>query len=75
MKLLPAEKFPDHGHFESERQGQTGYLNTCLNYAADDGQIDRRQQEVRRVVDESGRAEINQLAPLSDYDYALLVSH
>src|ERR1035441_5648780 len=41
LNLLPAEKFPDYGHFEFERQGQAGRLFTCLDHPADDRQIDQ----------------------------------
>src|ERR1022692_3793881 len=47
LNLLPAENLSDHGHFEFERQGRAGHLFTCLDYSADDRQIDRCQQESR----------------------------
>ena len=75
LNLLPAEKLPDHGHFELERHRQAGRLFTCLDHLADDRQIDRRQQESRRIVDESGSAEFYPLSPLGDHGHARLVGH
>src|ERR1035441_9057424 len=72
--LLPVEKLSDHRHFEFERQGQAGHLFTCLDHAADDRQIDRRQQESGRIVDEDVSAEFYALSPLGDHGHARLVS-
>src|ERR1019366_2605780 len=75
LNLLPAENLSDHGHFEFERQGRAGHLFTCLDYSADDRQIDRCQQESRRIVDENVSAEFYALSPLGDHGHARLVSH
>ena len=40
-----------------------------------EGMIDRRQQESRRIIDESGSAEVYSLSPLRDHGHAWLVSH
>ena len=54
LNLFPAEKFPDHGHFEFQRHRETGHFFTRLDDLADDRQIERRQQVSRFTVDESG---------------------
>ena len=75
LNFFPAEKFPDYGHFEFERQRQAGRLFTCLDHPADDRQIDGREQESRRIVNKSGSAEFYPLSPLGDHGQARRVRH
>jgi hypothetical protein len=68
-------KLQDYGHVESERQCQAGHGFAGLDHPAQDRQIDRPQQESRRIVDESVLAEVHPLSPLGDCGQARLVSH
>jgi hypothetical protein len=64
MKLLLRENLPDHRHFESEQQTEHRFLFSCRDHLADNGQIDRRQQEVRTVAYVSRLANIDSLLSL-----------
>src|SRR6266571_3652982 len=73
LNLFPAEKFPNHGHFEFQRHRQTGRLFTGLSDLADYRQIERRQQVSRLTVGERSSSEVYPLSPLGDHGHARLV--
>ena len=71
MNFLAA--IPDHGHVQFERQYNLGNLLGRLGHPAHNRQIDRSQEESRRVVDESGPAKVHLLATLGDHHDARMV--
>ena len=66
MKLLLGENLPDRRHFEFEHQSQHWLLFRCGNHLADDGQIDRSQEEVRAVAQIGCFADIDALLSLHE---------
>src|SRR5277367_1895823 len=66
MKLLLRENLPDHRHFESEQQTEHRFPFSCRDHLADNGKIDRRQQEVRTVAYVSRFANVDPLLSLHE---------
>src|SRR5271157_4183626 len=73
LNLLPAQKLADYRHFELEHETEKGHLLACLDYVADDWQIERGQQVARLVEDKRGSGEVCPLATLRDHGQARLV--
>jgi hypothetical protein len=74
MELVLGDDLADHWHFKLEEQAEEGLFLSGRDDLADNGKIDRCEQEVLAVAYVDCFADVDALLPLKEDDQAGLIS-